>query len=207
MMPDDDEDLAADFLSADMDDDKPEPEESKSGSDPAADSEPGPDDSDVFRQKLKKPEVDPEKVSPKKKKIARELWERLARSRPGPDHKDLMFLARFVPLLSSSAAKTLLGKTLTLEELKELIQYVPKAKDAAIKQALKMGSDLSEDDVRFIYTHSKSEEVGKYLLKKYPNDANLSLVERTTEGLKDLVAEIREREPTGTVLREIDRKL
>lgn len=148
------------------------------------------------------------KVDPKKKELAKELWERLARSRPGPDNKDLMFLARFVPLLSSSAAKTLLGKKLTLDELKELIQYVPKAKDAAIKQALKLGADqLDEDDVRFIFTQSKSAEVGKFLLKRYPNDANLSLVERTLDELAPLIAEIREREPTKSVLREIDRKL
>ena len=146
--------------------------------------------------------------SPEKKQLAKELWERLAKSRPGPDNKDLMFLARFVPLLSSSAAKTLLGKKLSLDELKELIQYVPKAKEAAIKQALKLGPEmLEEDDVRFIFSQSKSSDVGKYLLKKYPNDANLALVERTVDDLADLIEEVRGRESTSALMREIDRKL
>lgn len=150
----------------------------------------------------------PDYSSPEKKKLAKELWERLAKSRPGPDSKDLMFLARFVPLLSGSAAKTLLSKKPTLSELKELIQYVPKARDAAIKAALKLGTDkLDEDDVRFLFTQSKSPEVGKFLLKKYPNDANIGLVERTIDDLEDFVAAIREKEPTKNVLREIDRKL
>lgn len=147
------------------------------------------------------------KSSAKKKELAKELWERLAKSRPGPDAKDLMFLARFVPLLSSAAAKTLLTKKLSLEQLKELIQHVPKAKDAAVKLALKMGSELEEDDIRFIFTQSKSPEVGKYLLKKYPNDANIGLVERTVDELADVVEEMRNKESTKNILREIDRKL
>lgn len=156
------------------------------------------------------PQVKPRKKVPdaQKKELAKELWDRLAKSRPGPDNKDLMFLARFVPLLSSAAAKTLLGKKLSLDELKELIQHVPKAKDAAVKQALKLGSDqLTEDDVRFIFTQSKSPEVGKFLIKKYPNDANLGLVERTIDDLADYIVEVRGRESTKSVLREIDRKL
>jgi len=156
------------------------------------------------------PQVKPRKKVPdaQKKELAKELWDRLAKSRPGPDNKDLMFLARFVPLLSSAAAKTLLGKKLSLDELKELIQHVPKAKDAAVKQALKLGGDqLTEDDVRFIFTQSKSAEVGKFLIKKYPNDANLGLVERTIDDLADFIKEVRNRESTKAILREIDRKL
>ena len=142
------------------------------------------------------------------KEAARALWERLAKSRPGPDNKDLMYLARFVPLLSGSASKTLLGRKLTLDELKELIQYVPKAKEAAAKQALKMGGEvLTEDDLRFIFTQTKSVDVGKYLLKKYPNDANLGLVERTIDDLKETVEKIRALEATKSVMREIDRRL
>ena len=142
------------------------------------------------------------------KEAAKQLWERLAKSRPGPDNKDLMYLARFVPLLSSSASKTLLGRKLTLAELKELIQYVPKAKDAAAKQALKMGSDvLTEEDLRFIFVQTRSPDVGKYLLKKYPNDANLGLVERTVDELGGVVEKMRTLESTKNVMREIDRKL
>ncbi len=43
----------------------------------------------------------PKKVDPAKKEIALQLWERLGKSRPGPDNKDLIFIARFVPLLTS----------------------------------------------------------------------------------------------------------
>ncbi|MDG1898187.1 MAG: hypothetical protein P8J37_25065 [Fuerstiella sp.] len=149
----------------------------------------------------------PKKNDPKKE-IARELWDRLRKSRPGPDNKELIFLARFVPMLSTVAAKTLLTRSLNMEELKELIQYVPKAQEAATKLALKNGADnLSEDDLRFIFTQTKSVEVAKFLLKQFPNDANLSLVERNVEALKDSVEKIRQLEPTKTVLREIDRKL
>lgn len=153
-----------------------------------------------------KPKVD-DFASPQKKRVAKDLWERLAKSRPGPDNKDLMFLARFVPLLSTPAAKTLLTKKLTLDELKELIQYVPKAKEAATKLALKLGAELTEDDIRFIFTQTKSAEVGKFLLKRFPNDANIGLVERTIDDLTEFVAEVRDREPTKSVLREINRKL
>lgn len=167
------------------------------------DPEPGPESEELPQPKVRRDA----KPSAEKKELAKELWERLAKSRPGPDIKDLMFLARFVPLLSSPAAKTLLTKKLNLDQLKELIQHVPKAKDAAVKLALKLGSDLEEDDLRFIFTQSKSSEVGKYLLKKFPNDANIGLVERTVDDLTDVVEEMRQREPTKTVLREIDRKL
>lgn len=154
------------------------------------------------------PEVKPPTYSEADKANAKKLWERLAKSRPGPDKKDLMYLARFVPLLSSSASKTLLNKKLTLDELKELIQYVPKARDAAAKQALKLGGDvLTEDDLRFLFSQTKSVDVGRYLLKKYPNDANMGLVERTTGELKEIVTELRARETTKEVMKEIDRKL
>ena len=143
-----------------------------------------------------------------KKLLARELWARLAKSRPGPTTEELIYLARFVPLLSKSAIKTLASRTLTLDELKELIQYVPKAKDLAIKMALKLGADaLTEEDMRFLFTQSKASEIGKALLKKHPNDANIGLVERTTDELADYIAKMKEQEPTKTVLREIDRKL
>ena len=146
--------------------------------------------------------VDPQKL------LARELWQRLAKSRPGPSTEELIYLARFVPLLSKSAIKTLAGRKLTLSELKELIQYVPKAKDIAIKMALKLGADaLGEEDMRFLFTQSKGPEIGKALLKKHPNDANIGLVERTTDELADYIAKMKEQEPTKTVLREIDRKL
>ena len=196
----DDEDAALDALLGDS-----EPEVAPAPKKPVAEekSEDTPSDGSFPEHKPKVESF----VSPQKKQLAKELWERLAKSRPGPDNKDLMFLARFVPLMSTAAAKTLLTKKLTLDELKELIQYVPKAKEAATKLALKMGSELEEDDVRFIFTQTKSSEVGKFLLKRFPNDANLGLVERTVDDLTDFVAEVRDREPTKTVLREIDRKL
>jgi len=150
----------------------------------------------------------PPKPTEKQKELAKELWDRLARSRPGPNNKDLMYLARFVPLLSSAATKTLLGRKLSLEELKELIQHVPKGRDAAVKVAIKtFGDELTEDDLRFIFSQTKSVEIGTYLLKKYPNDANLGLVDRTTDELSDVVEKMRGQEPTKSILREIDRKL
>ena len=148
------------------------------------------------------------KTTDSQKELAKELWERLAKSRPGPTIKDLMFLARFVPALSSSAAKTLLGRDLSLEQLKELIQHVPKARDKATRLIVKKyGEDLTEEDLRFIFTQTKSLEIGKYLLKKYPNDANLSLTERTCEELKGVVEQMRKQETTKSILREIDRRL
>lgn len=144
----------------------------------------------------------------KQKALAKELWERLAKSRPGPSNKDLMYLARFVPLLSTAAVKTLLGRSLTLEELKELIQHVPKSQESATKLLVKVyGEELTEDDLRFIFTQTKSIEIGKYLLKKYPNDANLGLAERMTDDLIEVVEKMRKQEPTKAILREIDRKL
>lgn len=143
-----------------------------------------------------------------KKLLARELWERLAKSRPGPTTEELIYLARFVPLLSKSAIKTLGTRKLSLDELKELIQHVPRAKDAAVKMALKLGTDvLTEEDLRFLFTQSRSADVGKVLLKKYPNDANIGLVERTTDELKEYIEKMKQQEPTKSVLREIDRKL
>lgn len=152
------------------------------------------------------------KASPAKaaqqKKLAKELWDRLARSRPGPSNKDLMYLARFVPLLSSSAVKTLLSRKLGLDELKELVQHVPKAQERATKLIIKnFGEELTEEDLRFIFSQTKSLEIGKYLLKKYPNDANLGLAERVSEELTDVVEKMRQQEPTKAILKEIDRKL
>ena len=149
----------------------------------------------------------PKKVDPRKQ-IARELWERLAKSRPGPDNKDLIFLARFVPLLSTSATKTMLARKLNLEEIKELLQHVPIAKEAATKLALKLPPDeITEEDLRFVFTQSRSVEVAKVLLKRYPNDANLGLIERTIDVMADVIAKMRQQEPTRDVLREIERKL
>ncbi|MEZ6130328.1 MAG: hypothetical protein R3C59_16715 [Planctomycetaceae bacterium] len=142
------------------------------------------------------------------KAVARELWERLAKSRPGPENSDLIFLARFVPLLSSSATKTLLGRKLNLEEIKELLQHVPKAKEAATKMALRLPpEELDEESLRFVFTQSRSLDAAKLLLKRFPNDTNLGLVERTTDELKDVIEKMRRQEPTRNVLREIERKL
>jgi hypothetical protein len=149
----------------------------------------------------------PQKEDPRKK-IARDLWERLAKSRPGPDNADLIFLARFVPLLSSSATKTLLGRKLTMDEVKELLQHVPKAKEATTKLVLKMPpEDVNEEDLRFVFSHSRSVDAARALLKRFPNDSNLGLVERTIDDLKDVIAKMREQEPTKFVRREIERKL
>ena len=150
----------------------------------------------------------PAKKDSPKKALARELWERLAKSRPGPDNKDLIYLARFVPALSNVAVKTLLSRKLKLDELKELIQYVESARTPATKLAIKLfGDELTEEDLRFIFTQTRSLDIGKYLLKKYPNDANLGLVERLVDDLADVVEKMKLQEPTKSVLREIDRKL
>lgn len=149
----------------------------------------------------------PKKEDPRKQ-IARELWERLAKSRPGPDNADLIFLARFVPMLSSSATKTLLGRKLTMDEVKELLQHVPKAKEATTKLVLKMPpEEVSEEDLRFVFTQSRSVDAAKLLLKRFPNDSNLGLIERTIDDLKDVIEKMRKQEPTKSVLREIERKL
>ncbi len=148
------------------------------------------------------------KRSDPRKAVAKDLWERLAKSRPGPDNKDLLYIARLVPALSSAAVKTLLARKLNLEELKELIQHVDSARTAATKLAVKsFGDELTEEDLRFIFSQTKSVDIGKYLLKKYPNDANLGLVERSIDDLQDVVDKMRKQETTKNVLREIDRKL
>ncbi|MCA9083418.1 MAG: hypothetical protein KDA81_05155 [Planctomycetaceae bacterium] len=150
----------------------------------------------------------PKAVDPRKKELAKQLWERLAKSRPGPDNKDLLYIARFVPLLASGAIKTLLTRKLSVDELKELIQYVPKARDIAIKLYLQMGvENAEEEDLRFILSHSASLDAAKVLLKRFPSDPNLILVERTVEELKDVVAKIRKQELTRAVMKEIDRVL
>ncbi len=151
---------------------------------------------------------EPTRKPDSQKATAKELWERLAKSRPGPDNKDLIYLARFVPALSGAAVKTLLARKLTLDELKELIQHVDTARTAATKVAIKsFGDELNEEDLRFIFTQTKSSDIGKYLLKKYPNDANLGLIERSVDDLQDIVEKMRKQESTKNVLREIDRKL
>lgn len=149
----------------------------------------------------------PSKTDPRKQ-IARELWERLAKSRPGPDNKDLIFLARFVPLLSSSATKTLLGRKLNMDEIKEILQHVPKAKEIATKMVLKMPpGEVTEEDLRFVFSNSRSVDAAKILLKRYPNDANMGLIERNIDDLKEVIERMRKQEPTKSVLREIERKL
>ena len=147
------------------------------------------------------------KVDPAKKARARELWERLANSRPGPDNKDLLFLARFVPLLSTAAVKTLLNRSVSIEELKEVVQHVPKARDAAVKQILKRADELSEEDLRFVITQTKSMDAAKVLIKRNPGNAVLSFLERTIDGMKEVVNTVRQKEPTAAVLKEIDRLL
>ena len=148
------------------------------------------------------------KADPKKQEKARELWERLAKSRPGPDNKDLIYLARFVPALGKAALKTLLSRKLNIEELKELIQHAPKARDAATKLALeKHTADLTEEDLRFIFTQTKSHDAAKLLLKRYPHDANLGLIERTSPELQDAIDQVKARETTVSVMKEIDRVL
>lgn len=143
-----------------------------------------------------------------KKEVAQQLWERLGRSRPGPDNKDLIFIARFVPLLSSSAVKTLLSRKLNMTELKELIEHVPKATETAARLMLQLYQDsLTEDDLQFLVEEAKSADAGKLLLKRFPSDMNLSLVENTIDSLKEAVDRLRSLESTREILREIERKL
>jgi hypothetical protein len=143
-----------------------------------------------------------------RKAVARELWERLGKSRPGPTNADLVYIARFVPLLSTAAVKTLLNHPLTVDELKELIQHVPKAQEIACKRLLELpSSEVKEEDLKFAFAETKSLHVAKVLLKRFPSNANLGLIERTTDELSDLIAKIRAQETTSTIMKEIDRKL
>lgn len=143
-----------------------------------------------------------------KKELAQHLWERLGKSRPGPEIKDLIFIARFVPMLSSSAVKTLMGRKLSLAELKELIEHVPKATESAAKLALQLYQDeLEEDDLKFLVSEARSTDAAKMLLKRFPSDPNLNLIDNTIDSLKDAVKKVREQEPTRDVLRDIERKL
>ena len=118
-----------------------------------------------------------------------------------------MFLARFVPLLSTAAVKTLLNRSVSISELKELIRHVPKAHDAAIKVMLSRADELTEDDLRLLVTETKSPEIARLLIKRNPGDAVLGFVERTIESMKEYVDGIRKKESTSNVLREIDRLL
>lgn len=146
-------------------------------------------------------------ISPQKQAKAKQLWERLANSRPGPDNKDLLYLARFVPILSSAAVKTLLSRKLSVAELKELVQHVPKAQDAAIKAILKKADSLSEDDLRFLITHTKSKDAARVLLQRNSGNAVIAFLERTVEGIRDTLEQIKQKEQTSAVLKEIDRVL
>ena len=149
-----------------------------------------------------------QRVDVSKKDLARQLWERLAKSRPGPDNKDLVYLARFVPLLAMGAIKTLLSRKLTLDELKELIQHVPKAQEGAVQMAIKVyGDELTEDDLRFMVTNSRLPEVAKYLLQRFPTDLNLIQVENTVDGMSEYIQQIRNQEQTRDIMREIDKRL
>ncbi|MCH2200738.1 MAG: hypothetical protein MK102_02105 [Fuerstiella sp.] len=148
-----------------------------------------------------------EKIDPQTKAKARALWERLANSRPGPNNKDLLYLARFVPVLSSAAIKTLFTRKLNVEELKEIVQHVPKARDAAVKAALKSADSLSDDDLRFLITHTKSKDAAKLLLKRNSGNSVIIFLERTVEELQGSLDEIKKKELTSVVLKEIDRLL
>jgi len=148
-----------------------------------------------------------QKIDPRKKARARELWERLAKSRPGPANKDLIYLARFVPVLSRAAVKSLITRKLSVEELKELVQYVPIARDAAIKAALKKADSLSEDDLRFLIIHTKSKEAARVLLERNPGDGVIAFVERMVPELEGTLEDMKQQELTAAVLREIDRML
>lgn len=153
------------------------------------------------------PSTPDDKVDPRKKARARDLWERLANSRPGPDNKDLLYLARFVPLLATAAIKTLFTRKLNVEELKELVQHVPKAREAAIKSALKNADNLSDDDLRFLITHTRSVDAAKVLLKRNSGNSVIAFLERTVEELADTLQQVKQKEHTAAVLKEIDRVL
>lgn len=143
-----------------------------------------------------------------RRETARQLWERLGKSRPGPSNNDLIYLARFVPLLATSAIKTLFARTLSVAELKELVQHVPRAQELAVKRLIENFADqVSEDDLRFVLTETKIPEVAKLLLKRFPTDSNLNLVDRTTESLKDSVVKLRTMETTAAIMKEIDKRL
>ncbi len=153
------------------------------------------------------PAASAEKIDPRKKAKARDLWERLAKSRPGPENKDLIYLARFVPVLSKAAVKSLITRKLSVEELKELVQYVPRARDAAVKAALKKADSLSEDDLRFLIIQTKSTEAAKELLERNPGDGVIAFVERNIPEMEGTLEDVKNQELTSAVLREIDRVL
>lgn len=148
-----------------------------------------------------------DKIDPRKKAKARDLWERLAKSRPGPENKDLIYLARFVPVLSKAAVKSLMTRKLSVEELKELVQYVPRARDAAVKAALKKADSLSEDDLRFLIIHTNSTAAAKELLERNPGDGVIAFVERNIPEMQGTLEDMKNQELTSAVLREIDRLL
>ncbi len=146
-------------------------------------------------------------TDPRRKARARELWQRLLDSRPGPTNGDLIYLARFVPLLSRVAIRSLFSRRLSVEELRELVQHVPKARSAAVKAALKKVDSLSDDDLRFLIIHTKSKEAAQALIERSPTDAVIAFVERTVEELQGTFEELKKKELTSVVMREIDRTL
>jgi hypothetical protein len=153
------------------------------------------------------PATPAQKTDPEKRAKARALWERLGNSRPGPTNNDLLYLARFVPVLSTAAVKTLFTRKLSTDELKELVQHVPRAQEAAIKAALKNSESLSEDDLRFLITHTKSKEVAGVLLKRNSGASVIAFLERTVPELEESLRELKQKELTSVVLKEIDRVL
>ena len=147
------------------------------------------------------------KTDTQQKAKARALWERLANSRPGPDNKELMYLARFVPVLSAAAIKTIFTRKPNVAELRELVQHVPKAREAAVKAALKNADGLSDEDLRFLITYTKSKEAATVLLKRNSGNSVIAFLERTMEEMQGSLDEIKNKELTSAVLKEIDRVL
>jgi len=110
-------------------------------------------------------------------------------------------------VLSAVAIKTLFTRKLNVEELKEIAQHVPKARDAAVKAALKNVDSISDDDLRFLITHTKSKDAAKLLLKRNSGNSVIVFLERTVEELQGHLDEIKQKELTSVVLKEIDRLL
>ncbi|MCA9062524.1 MAG: hypothetical protein KDA96_05680, partial [Planctomycetaceae bacterium] len=103
---------------------------------------------------------------------------------------------------------TLLNRRLKMEELRELIQHAPKGKEAATKKVLELPpEEVTEDDLKFVFNQTKIPEVGRLLLKRFPTDTNIALVERTTDQLNEIIEKMKGQEPTRSIMREIDRRL
>ncbi len=97
------------------------------------------------------------------------------------------------------AVKTLLSRKLTLSEIRELAEHVPRAQEGVIKQVTQMtAEELSEDDLRFFFTHTKAVDIAKMLIKRFPTDQNLSLIESRIDALKEVIDRMRTQERTRT---------